>query len=163
MDFIKHSSKVCSGDSGGLKTNLMRKALIPCKPCADLPAQTMLGRGTACWAWRRNLARHPSSGSAGANPSWLDGVPAGRRHVGRPLFRAVDSGSPGLRASGSCNQRTCLLHIAHRLRSITLPLGTTQKTQAWMPILHTDSQLGLESDLLCMCEVWKTWVRKRAG
>lgn len=34
LDFLKYSSKVWLGDSAGLKLNLMRKTLIPCKGLA---------------------------------------------------------------------------------------------------------------------------------
>lgn len=70
-----------------------------------------LGRGSTCWALGRYLARRHSLGSAGSSPSWLAGVPAGWRHMDRSLCRAVGSGSPGLRAPGSCDRRTCSLHV----------------------------------------------------
>jgi len=47
----------------------------------------MLGRGRTCWARRRCLARCVSSSSAGPSPSWLVGVPTGRRHVDHSLCR----------------------------------------------------------------------------
>lgn len=61
-----------------------------------------------------------------------------------PLCSAVDTGSPGLRAPGSCDRRTCLLHVAHRLQSVALPLGATQKAEAWTPVLHRLSNFSVE-------------------